>query len=559
MTLRSFLLLISAGMWLVVMGLFYLQAHHVLETGFRELERVHIDTVRQSAESILQARQYTLKAYRTVLENNDELSKALIIAGAFKRPELIEQMLQQVRSDSPFDVVGLLDRNGKMVGKKEFEKHIPTFSSAWRQKAGFVILPWDNDYLLLSYSPLRNYGEIVGVLLLGFSLNASIATQIATTCHVEARFTDVRMGQGETQFVVPIFLEDSPHPPLEIFLHIDSRFVKGVTHSTGWWMIVVGALSLLCMICLLHLFVEFGFVRRFKQVLQSIQDVATDLDRGIVREGKSIPHPIREVSVMADAFRRFTRSLMKFKQSVEEKSKKEAYAQMAEQVAHDLKSPLSALDMMLGSDLYSPVTAKKQARIGECLHRIKDIARLLSKRGGLEDGKEDPLYSERIVPLLEMIVAEKQAQYSERPGLRVLLQIETSGEQYARVSLNEFKRVLSNLLDNAVEALGERGGEISVRLGLDGEYLKIEVTDNGRGIASSILSRLGERGATFGKTNGSGLGLWHARETIEECGGNLSVDSIMGEGTTVALLLPRIGPSPSSHANRSSAGGGIDE
>lgn len=556
MTLRSFLLLISAAMWVIVMGLFYLQAHHILEKGFRELERVHVDTVRQSADSILQARKYTLSTYRALLENNDDLSKTLIIAGAFRKPHLIEQKVKQLHSRLPFDVVDIVLRNEKAVTRPELEKHAPVFHSAWRQKAGFVILPWDNDYLLLSYSPLRNYGEIVGVLLLGFSLNASIATQIATTCHVEARFTDTRMGQGETRFVVPISLEDSPHPPLQIFLHIDSRFVKGVTHSTRWWMIGVGALSLLCMICLLHFFVEFGFVRRFKQVLQSIQEVATDLDRGIVREGESISHPIREVSVMADAFRRFTRSLMKFKKSVEEKSKKEAYAQMAEQVVHDLKSPLSALDMMLGPDLLSPITAKKQARIDGCLHRIKDIARLLSKKGGLEDEQENFMSSESLVPLLEMIVAEKQAQYSERPEVIVLIQIATSGEQYARIPPNEFKRVLSNLLDNAVEALGERGGEIVVRLSLAGEVLKIEVTDNGRGIASELLSRLGERGATFGKTHGSGLGLWHARETIEECGGNLSVDSIMGEGTTVALLLPRFDSSLCYDANRSSGGGG---
>ena len=70
----------------------------------------------------------------------------------------------------------------------------------------------------------------------------------------------------------------------------------------------------------------------------------------------------------------------------------------------------------------------------------------------------------------------------------------------------------------------------------------ITVEDNGKGIPPHILSKLGERGVTYGKDgthSGSGLGISHARDTIEAANGIFEISSIEGSGTTITMTLPK--------------------
>ena len=71
------------------------------------------------------------------------------------------------------------------------------------------------------------------------------------------------------------------------------------------------------------------------------------------------------------------------------------------------------------------------------------------------------------------------------------------------------------------------------------DMVMIKVQDNGKGIPPEILSKLAQRGNTFGKEGGSGLGLYHAKTTVENLGGEFKIESEMNHGTTVTLLLPK--------------------
>ena len=73
---------------------------------------------------------------------------------------------------------------------------------------------------------------------------------------------------------------------------------------------------------------------------------------------------------------------------------------------------------------------------------------------------------------------------------------------------------------------------------LDGSVL-IEVKDNGKGIPPEVLAKLGQKGETYGKAGGNGLGLYHARTTIEGWGGSFKIESVPGKGTAVLITLPR--------------------
>ncbi len=107
-----------------------------------------------------------------------------------------------------------------------------------------------------------------------------------------------------------------------------------------------------------------------------------------------------------------------------------------------------------------------------------------------------------------------------------------------RVSDAEFLASLSNIINNRVEAC-QKHGEVKIEAREAPDHVEILVTDNGCGIPPERLRQLMNAGVTFDKADGSGLGLYHARLSIESWGGVLGLDSSPDRGTTVRIRLPR--------------------
>ncbi len=100
----------------------------------------------------------------------------------------------------------------------------------------------------------------------------------------------------------------------------------------------------------------------------------------------------------------------------------------------------------------------------------------------------------------------------------------------------QIKQVLINLVKNAVEAM-PAGGKIDVRTTLEGEMVRITVTDTGKGIPAGKLKDIFDPFVTT-KTKGTGLGLAISRKIIEDHGGTIDIKSKVGEGTTCSIILP---------------------
>lgn len=114
-------------------------------------------------------------------------------------------------------------------------------------------------------------------------------------------------------------------------------------------------------------------------------------------------------------------------------------------------------------------------------------------------------------------------------------------------SSSDFERVVSNLLQNSVEATIEKSkmsaGEIKPRINIqmiEGDSrIGLTIRDNGIGIPRDILPRIGEVGFSYGKHGGNGVGLSSAKRWAESLGGELEIRSLEGTGTEVRLTLPR--------------------
>jgi len=211
-----------------------------------------------------------------------------------------------------------------------------------------------------------------------------------------------------------------------------------------------------------------------------------------------------------------------------------AWGEMARQVAHEIKNPLTPI--RLGIQHLRRVRRDRPAQLNQVLEetserilseidRLDTIARAFS-RFGLPASATAPLEhvdlsaTAREVASLYRLAADGTAVTVEGPDL-----VMVPGR------LDEIKEVLANLLENA-RAAG--AGQVRIRIGAG----LMVVTDDGRGIVPELLPRIFEpRFSTT--TSGSGLGLAIVRRLAESWGAIVEVASQLGRGTTVSVRWPQ--------------------
>ena len=239
-------------------------------------------------------------------------------------------------------------------------------------------------------------------------------------------------------------------------------------------------------------------------------------------------------------FQRLSDTLSELLRCIEENTKKIALGEIAAQVAHDIRSPLTALKVVSGH--LAELPEEKRVMIRNAVQRIDDIANDLAgkKAASVAEAAEHEAVSVQLLSsLIEPLISEKRIQFRARLGIEIQCPLDAQAYgAFARVQAVELKRVISNVVNNAVEAM-KGDGSVTVTLSQTSETVHIFIDDTGHGIPEELLPKLMQRGATFGKATGSGLGLYHAKTTIEAWGGSLELSSTVGEGTTVSITLPR--------------------
>jgi two-component system nitrogen regulation sensor histidine kinase NtrY len=154
----------------------------------------------------------------------------------------------------------------------------------------------------------------------------------------------------------------------------------------------------------------------------------------------------------------------------------------------------------------------------------------------------------RLAPRLDLracdaaAVAREVAAGAEAPGVRVAVET-PAGVPEVRADPLVLRRILENLVGNAVEAARAGGGHVTVTVAPagDGERVRVEVADDGPGLTPVELARAFEDFYTT-KPGGTGLGLSVARRLANDLGGSLKAESAPGEGSRFALELPAAGP-----------------
>ncbi len=215
-----------------------------------------------------------------------------------------------------------------------------------------------------------------------------------------------------------------------------------------------------------------------------------------------------------------------------------AWGEMARQVAHEIKNPLTPIRLGVqhlqrarhdARVDFDAVLDRNVGRILAEIDRLDEIARTFS-RFGTTPAARPAREGVAIDELLRDVVALEGLDAQGEVRWRVDVE-ENLPRAIARE--DEFREVLLNLLENARLA-GAR--TVDVRSRADGDRLTITVTDDGEGIAPEALPRVFEPHFST-RTSGSGLGLAICRRLVEGWGGAIALDSKPERGTTVTLTL----------------------
>ncbi|HWI32053.1 MAG TPA: ATP-binding protein [Microbacterium sp.] len=219
-------------------------------------------------------------------------------------------------------------------------------------------------------------------------------------------------------------------------------------------------------------------------------------------------------------------------------------------VSHELRTPLTSilgyLELVLDGDDLSP-SSRRQLEVAErnatrLLAIVADIlAASADARGGVE-------LSVRTAPESLDAVVRASIEASEPRAVARNMAIDSSGIEptTAFIDAGRIRQVLDNLLSNAVK-YGRDGGTVEVGVTSDVDHAWVVVRDDGPGIALDEMPRLFERffrsdAVRNTSTHGSGLGLAISRDIVRSHGGEITVRSVLGEGSTFVVRLPLRAP-----------------
>ena len=222
--------------------------------------------------------------------------------------------------------------------------------------------------------------------------------------------------------------------------------------------------------------------------------------------------------------------------TLETSARNEVLAEVASQVAHDIRSPIAALRAGIGSIDIGDAEGFVEIRVmlEKALGRLNDISEdLLGRRRVLS---ETPSEKVDIVEFARSILSEKQKEIGE--GVRLVFSstvgLRASIDRRVAIGLG---RVLSNLVNNARDA-SRIGEPIRVMLeSEDGKTFSLSVQDTGAGMPESLVEEIMAGEVRTTKLDGNGLGLSGARKFAGSLGGQLIIRSRIGLGTSISVVF----------------------
>lgn len=243
----------------------------------------------------------------------------------------------------------------------------------------------------------------------------------------------------------------------------------------------------------------------------------------------------------------YNKMLVDLEQSAEllaQSERETAWREMARQVAHEIKNPLTPMKLSIQFllrryDDQSPDWGKHLKQVSKTLiHQIDTLSSIATAFSNFAKMPESRSENLNLVDILKHAFSLYQ-----NDKHKIKLNLNGIDEAMASLDREQFVRIYVNLLNNAIESIpSEEEGAIQMELKEENGYWLTSVTDNGKGVDPKIKGRLFYPNFTT-KSSGMGLGLAIVKNSVVQAGGEIWVESELDKGSCFYVKIPRLNKS----------------
>ena len=415
---------------------------------------------------------------------------------------------------------------GVIVGVLDLEKMFANAARGFEAKSGQVIavaldrsgkIIYNSDRALRSlqaYEALPGFKSIAGAM------------------------TNNESGVREFEFAGASYLAAyTPIPQLNVSVAVARNRTAPLSNAHTWG--IAGVVLALLTAFAAAILLERHVRRRSKGIERVTEDVSAiakgELDRRIILQSSD------DYRGLADNINVVTDQLRAQIAREEESRQFESFMRISAMLTHDLKNAIEGLSLTVGNmerhfdnPQFRSDALKGLTSAADKLKAL--VARLARPLTSLSGEHKRPTNID-LVPIIQRVVAltaePSRGKHSVVTRLPPTL--------HALADPARIEEVLENLILNALEAMSDKGGTLTIEAGETANGAPVfSISDTGRGMSRHFIETRLFRPFSTTKKTGIGLGLYTCREVIKASGGTIEVESVEGAGTTFRVVLPSI-------------------
>lgn len=212
-----------------------------------------------------------------------------------------------------------------------------------------------------------------------------------------------------------------------------------------------------------------------------------------------------------------------------------AKAELADEVAHNLSSPLFGMSDLIPK-LKNKLSHEEWSLLNGLFGKVNRITQKLNFSRLSKQNEGESIYIDHVIS--DMIFEFNEAIFKKGKNVSLILDRDSSFGAFSSFPKNLLEETLINVLNNAYDACSNNS-EIKIRVNEQTEKIEVIISDTGKGMGPNTLIHIFDKGFSFEKDHGTGSGLYQAKKHLPEFGGDIKVESKLGRGTTITIDIPK--------------------
>lgn len=354
---------------------------------------------------------------------------------------------------------------------------------------------------------------------------------------IEKRYVDIKTIDGKKNRSSYSLIKDDKFKPLGI---LNLPYVEDDSYyQTELQNFLVRLAQVYTFMLLVAFAVAYFLSSYITKSLKTISDKLSETSLNQKNEKILLEASSKEINLLIKAYNAMVDELEESALKLAQSEREEAWREMAKQVAHEIKNPLTPMRLTVQSfqrkfDPNDPNLKQKINDYSETLIQqidtMNSVASAFSNFASMPAQQNETLNVVDVVELTLDIFNEEYIHFEAEED-----------EIISKIDRTQLIRIITNLVKNAIQSIPEQQENKAIFVTIKKKFNKVLITvaDNGIGIASEDSNRIFEPKFTT-KTSGMGLGLGIIKNIIENYNGTITFESQKGKGTTFMVSLPII-------------------